>query len=188
MLTFTEEEFEKYQNRIAGEKREAQLRHSCQGAVSRAQGTQFEKAIADACDLYREKGMADIEKTPEPMRPIKRLEGGRFVAIFEKQAQPDYKGVLAGGQAVMFEAKSTATDRITQDRVTGEQAERLSRCQLLGGVAFVLCRFASGQVYKLPWSIWENMQQHFGVKYITEETAAPYRCRLTARGEPLFLE
>ena len=88
----------------------------------------------------------------------------------------------------MFEAKSTATDRITQDRVTEDQAERLSRCAELGGLAFVLCQFASGQVYKLPWSIWENMQEHFGVKYITEETAAPYRCRLTARGEPLFLE
>ena len=67
MLTFTEEEFEKYQNRIAGERREAQLRRSYQGAVSRAQGAQFEQAIAGACDLYREKGMADIEKTPEPM-------------------------------------------------------------------------------------------------------------------------
>ena len=188
MLTFTEEEFEKYQNRIAGERREAQLRRSCQGAVSRAQGAQFEQAIAGACDLYREKGMADIEKTPEPMRPIKRLAGGRFVAIFEKQAQPDYKGTLAGGQAVVFEAKSTATDRITQDRVTEDQAERLSRCAELGGLAFVLCQFASGQVYKLPWSIWKNMQEHFGVKYITEEAAAPYRCRLTARGEPLFLE
>lgn len=42
MLTFTEEEFEKYQIRIAGEKREAQLRRSYQGAVSRAQGAQFE--------------------------------------------------------------------------------------------------------------------------------------------------
>ena len=28
MLTFTEEDFERYQNRIAGEKREAQLRRS----------------------------------------------------------------------------------------------------------------------------------------------------------------
>ena len=188
MLTFTEEEFERYQNRIAGERREAQLRRSYQGAVSRAQGAQFEKSIADACDLYREKGMADIEKTPEPMRPIKRLKGGHFVAIFEKQAQPDYKGTLAGGQAVVFEAKSTATDRITQDRVTEDQAEHLTRCAELGGLAFVLCQFASGQVDKLPWSIWENMQERFGVKYITEETAAPYRCRLTTRGEPLFLE
>jgi recombination protein U len=188
MLTFTEEEFEKYQTRIAGERREAQLRHSRQGAVSRAQGAQFEQAIAGTCDIYREKGMADIEKTPEPMRPIKSLGGGRFIAFFEKQAQPDYKGTLAGGQAVMFEAKSTATDRITQDRVTGEQAERLERCYQMGGVAFVLCQFSSGQVYKLPWSIWENMQEHFGVKYITEDSAAPYRCRLTPRGEPLFLE
>ena len=109
MLTFTEEEFEKYQKRIAGERREAQLRRSYLGAVSRAQGAQFEKSIADACDLYREKGMADIEKTPEPMHPIKRLAGGRFVAIFEKQAQPDYKGTLAGGQAVMFEAMKSWT-------------------------------------------------------------------------------
>ena len=131
MLTFTEEEFEKYQNRIAGERQAAKLRRSYQGAVSRAQGAQFEQAIAGACDLYREKGMADIEKTPEPMRPIKRLAEGRFVAIFEKQAQPDYKGTLAGGQAVMFEAKSTATDRITQDRVTEDQAERLTRCAKL---------------------------------------------------------
>ena len=78
--------------------------------------------------------------------------------------------------------------RIIQDRVTEDQAERLSRCAKLGGLSFVLCQFASGQVYKLPWSIWENMQEQFGVKYITEETAAPYRCRLTARVEPLFLE
>lgn len=122
------------------------------------------------------------------MRPIKSLGGGRFIAFFEKQAQPDYKGTLAGGQAVVFEAKTTSTDRITQDRVTGEQAERLSRCAELGGLAFVLCQFASGQVYKLPWDVWANMQEHFGVKYITEEAAVPYRCRLTPRGEPLFLE
>lgn len=145
MLTFTEEEYENYQNRIAGERREAQLRRSCQGAVSRAQGTQFEKAIADACDLYREKEMADIEKTPEPMRPIKRLEGGRFVAIFEKQAQPDYKGTLAGGQAVMFEAKSTATDRITQDRVTrrsGRAPDPLRRAGRSGVCPLSVCEWA----------------------------------------------
>lgn len=32
------------------------------------------------------------------------------------------------------------------------------------------------------------MREQFGVKYITEDSAAPYRCRLTVRGEPLFLE
>ena len=48
MLTFTEEEFEKYQNRIAGERQAAKLRRSYQGAVSRAQGAQFEQAIAAA--------------------------------------------------------------------------------------------------------------------------------------------
>ena len=158
------------------------------GKIAKARGKQFESRIDDSFAYYAQKGFAIIEKTPEPMRPIKSLGEGRFVAIFEKQAQPDYKGTLAGGQVVVFEAKSTATDRIIQDRVTEDQAERLSRCAKLGGLAFVLCQFASGQVYKLPWSIWENMQQQIGVKYITEESAAPYRCRLTARGEPLFLD
>ena len=92
MLTFTEEEFEKYQNRIAGERQAAKLRLSYQGAVSRAQGAKFEQAIAGACDLYREKGMADIEKTPEPMRPIKRLEGGRFVAMLRKAGPAGLQG------------------------------------------------------------------------------------------------
>ena len=96
MLTFTEEEFEKYQNRIAGEKREAQLRRSYKGAVSRAQGAQFEQAIADACDLYREKCMADIEKTPEPMRPIKSLGGGRFIAFLKSRLSRTTKGPSPG--------------------------------------------------------------------------------------------
>lgn len=52
MLTFTEEEFEKYQTRIAGERREAQLRHSRQGAVSRAQGAQFERASFRADQIH----------------------------------------------------------------------------------------------------------------------------------------
>ena len=56
MLTFTEEEFEKYQTRIAGERQAAKLRRSYQGAVSRAQGAQFEKSIAGAHAPHQEPG------------------------------------------------------------------------------------------------------------------------------------
>lgn len=82
-----------------------------QGAVSKARGRQFEEQIDAAFEYYRNQGSAIIEKTPEPMRPIKNLGAGKFIAFFERKAQPDYKGVIKGGQAVIFEAKFTSADR-----------------------------------------------------------------------------
>ena len=83
-----------------------------QGMVNRAQGKLFEERIDAALAYYDRLGVASVEKTPEPMRPLKRLSEGRFVAVFEKPAQPDYKGTLQGGRAVVFEAKHTTTGQM----------------------------------------------------------------------------
>ena len=53
------------------------LRRSYRGKVSRCQGAFFEQMISAACNLYRERQIADIEKTPEPMQPTKDLGGGK---------------------------------------------------------------------------------------------------------------
>lgn len=89
------------------------FRASYQGKRNRALGLQFEKIITEACEHYRSMGLAYIEKTPEPMRVIGVLDRKRgiFKAVFEKAAQPDFKGTMAGGRAVVFEAKHTETDR-----------------------------------------------------------------------------
>ena len=78
-----------------------------QGAVSRAQGKHFEEYIDLSLRYYEQRGEAVVEKTPEPMRPTKDLGNGKFIAYYEKAAQPDYKGTLKGGRAVVFEAKYT---------------------------------------------------------------------------------
>ena len=181
MLTFTEEEFEKYQNRIAGERREAQLRRSCQGAVSRAQGAQFEQAIAGACDLYREKGMADIEKTPEPMKPLgPKNRKGQFLACYTKQAQPDYKGTLKGGRAIVFEAKHTDDDRIEFKRLTKEQQDDLEHHHKLGAVTFVLVSMGLTECYRVPWPVWRDMADTYGRKYMTRDELLPYKVPVVA--------
>ena len=51
-------------------------RRQHQGSISRANGLHFEEIIDAGCNYYRVKGAADIEKTPEPMRPIKEMGGG----------------------------------------------------------------------------------------------------------------
>lgn len=46
------------------------------GKKSKAQGDYFEAMIEAGCNFYRDRKVADIEKTPEPMRPIKDLGAG----------------------------------------------------------------------------------------------------------------
>lgn len=71
------------------------------GKIAKARGKQFESRIDDSFAYYAQKGFAIIEKTPEPMHPTKNLGNGKFIAYYEKQAQPDYKGTIKGGRTVM---------------------------------------------------------------------------------------
>ena len=167
----------------------ASIRRSYIGARSRAEGAGFEAIISSACDYYRAIGRADIEKTPEPMKPLGGADrAGRFLACYTKQAQPDYKGILKGGRAINFEAKHTDSDRMTANRVSDAQALRLSRTESLGGVAFVLCSFYGRDFYRVPWSVWRDMKRLFGRKYITPTDVERYRVKIAAPGVLLFLE
>ena len=160
------------------------------GAVSKAQGRQFEDRLDKAFAHYRDKRFAIVEKTPEPMRPIQSLGNGKFVAFFEKKAQPDYKGTIKGGRTVMFEAKFTSAERMEQSRVLKGQADYLDRHQELGTRCYVITGFRSGAVYRIPWDIWRDMKKHFGRKYITEADAkiAAYRVPVTRNGVLLLLD
>lgn len=164
------------------------VQRQLKGAMSRAQGQHFEEIIEGACNYYRMKGAADIEKTPEPMRPIKDLGGGKFVAVYTKAAQADFKGIMAGGRGINFEAKHTSADRMEQDRVTTDQAERLERAAALGGIAFVLCSFGPTDFFRVPWTVWRAMKEKLGHKYITPQEAEPFRVRFGGPGVLLFLE
>lgn len=152
-------------------------RNVLQGARNRAAGLQFEALIEAACEHYRLHDLAEIEKTPEPMQPVKDLGGGKFVAHYAKKAQPDFKGTLAGGRAVAFEAKHTETGRMMQSAVNDEQEKRLDRHEQMGALCFVLVSFDFRLFYRVPWDVWRSMKQRYGHKYITPEEAAPYRLR-----------
>lgn len=163
-------------------------RRQYQGAVSKAKGKFFEDYIDKSFDHYRYKGLAIIEKTPEPMRPSKSLGNGKFIAFFEKKAQPDYKGTIKGGRSVLFEAKFTSSDRMEQSRVLPEQADRLTRHQQLGALCFVIIGFDSGATYRIPWNAWRNMKELFGRKYVTEADLKKYRVATEKNGVLLLLE
>ena len=149
--------------------------HSLTGRQSKAAGRQFEARLDAAFEYYRAQGLAAIEKTPEPMHPVRNLGGGQFVAYFEKKAQADYSGVLRGGRAVVLEAKYTSAHRIEQSRVTYEQSRFLEERQALGAWCYVLLGFRTGNVYRLPWVLWRDMKDSFGRRHVTEEDISELR-------------
>lgn len=146
-----------------------------QGLKSRKQGQRFEEILDHTFAYYSSKGYAQIDKTPEPFKVIKRMEHTRFIGCFTKRAQPDYKGTIKGGRTVIFEAKFTSNDRMTQDRVSDAQATYMNQAQELGARCFVIAGFENGGVYRIPWYVWTDMKDRFGRKYVTEIDIQEYR-------------
>jgi len=149
-------------------------RRQVTGAINKARGKQFEQRLDAAFEYYRKRGFAAVEKTPEPMQPVRPYSNGLFIAYFAKKAQPDYKGTLKGGRSIMFEAKYTSGDRIEQSRVTEGQTEYMNQQSALGARCYVVAGFASGAVYRVPWAVWCDMKTMFGRKYVTEKDLTAY--------------
>lgn len=166
---------------------EKQNRNSIQGRINRAAGRGFEERIDTAFEYYRKMGLALIDKTPEPMKVIKREDGGRFIGFFTKKAQPDYKGLVKGGKAVLFEAKFTSTEKMHSGALTETQIKYLTEAANLGAQCFILVGFKTGNVYKLPWPVWYHMKERFGRKYVTENDLEEYIVSQTKTGVLMIL-
>lgn len=161
-----------------------------QGMKNRAFGLQFEQELQFICDRYAALGLAKIEKTPEPMKPIRALQQpGHFEAIFEKQAQPDYKGSIKGGLCVVFEAKHTTQEKFDIKGLTQEQKDQLEDYFNLGALAFVVIGFSDGSMYRVPWAKFRNIEDLLGHKHIkqTEAEAQGWRIKNHREGFPDIL-
>ena len=158
-----------------------QIKRSQQGLQSRRAGEHFENMISASLRWYEDKGVACVEKTPEPMKPLRAPNRqGQFLACYVKAGQPDYKGTLNGGRAVVFEAKHTDSDRIEHSRLTQEQADRLELHHKLGAAAFVLVSFGLRDFYRIPWEVWRDMKAIYGHKHMKQPECEPYRVQYMA--------
>lgn len=171
--------------------KEKDLLRQWQGKVSRAKGRAFEERLDTACKYYTEKGFANIEKTPEPMRVIKPYGDrrfGQFIAVYTKKAQPDYKGTLKGGRSIMFEAKYTDSDRITKDRVSKDQTDYMDSQYALGARCYVIIGYKSGEAYRIPWDVWQRMKEIYGRKYLKETDVQKYKIKSAWNAVLMILE
>ena len=158
---------------------------SWKGKKNNAQGHFFEGFIKTACAVYKQKGIACVEKMPEPFMVLEKRDKGIFKGRFIAHAQPDFMGTLSGGRSICFEAKYTSTDQLGQNVLTGEQWDSLEQHWKAGAKAGVCAGI--GNVYAfIPWPVWRSMQDIYGRKYMTAEDLEPYRVRFN--GACMFLD
>ena len=130
-------------------------------------GKCFEERVKLVCELYRKRGFAVIDKTPEPIRQLGKMDShGRFKACYEKKAQPDFKGVHMG-MAICFDTKATESERFSLSNIAQWQAEYLSDFRKSGGDAFILLKIKS-EVFILDIKRINNLAA-LGVKSVRPE-------------------
>ena len=145
-----------------------------QGARSKANGRMFEDIVINSCHRYFADRKAIIHKENEPMKPIRDLGQGKFVACYERKSQPDFKGKIMDGPMVLFEAKHTDADRLKYEAVTQGQARAFDYHTEFGVECFVLISFGFRKFYKVPWNIYRKMKDIYGRKYIKPEDLTKY--------------
>ena len=125
--------------------------------------------LCDKEHCYIENPGADEGAKPMPKQP------GRFIACFVKAAQPDYKGTIQGGRAIVFEAKHTEGSKIDRSRLTAEQMRCLEKHSKLGAHAFVIVSFGLRRFFRIPWPVWRDMKKLYGRQYLKQEEIAKYK-------------
>lgn len=148
------------------------VKRSFQSLKNNAQGHFFEKEIERACNYYREKNIANIHKTPEPFRVIKKLPAGKFTGQFLRKAEPDFKGCLLNGQCIVFECKFTSQNKIQRSILSENQNAELERNNNLNCITAVCICFAEGlqeRYFFVPFEIWKDMEKYFGKNSVVAE-------------------
>ena len=170
---------------LIDENRNADGEQILRNKKSAARGRAFESLLMRGRNYYRQKGMAIINKVNEPYIVTKKTNGNKFMGRFTGRAEPDFKGVLYGGRAIAFEAKSTQKSRIQRNAVTDTQMEWLREQKKFGALTFVAVNIQE-KFYTVPFDLWDNMKLFYDKKFLMHDDIADYE--VIYDGSVRFLE
>lgn len=137
------------------------------------QGSGFEEQILRICEVYRQKGVLELEKVEPPVRVVGT--GIRRKVIFMRNPFLDYVGVWRsrGGRAVFLEAKSTKEPKLPfgSGGLSDGQIANLIRWHESGAAAGVLWEHF-GDMRFVPIPALQAMSEA-GVRHIKWGNATP---------------
>ena len=128
-------------------------------------GSLLEDLINKSNELYREKGLALIQKIPTPITPIKidKEQHHITLAYFEKKSTVDYIGAVQG-IPVCFDAKECHPHVFHLHNLHEHQVDFMTNMERQGGIALLLIYFsATDEEYYLTYQemmgFWNRMKQ-----------------------------
>ena len=140
-------------------------------AVSRGlRGSVLEEMINRTNDVYREKGLALIQKVPTPITPINIDKESRHItlAYFEKKSTVDYIGAVQG-IPVCFDAKECKSDSFALQNIHEHQFKFMEDFEKQGGVAFLIIYIPFTDIEKFVKRANEGGLKHFKYDEINKD-------------------
>ncbi|MBE6022362.1 MAG: Holliday junction resolvase RecU [Cellulosilyticum sp.] len=111
-------------------------------------GDDLEEQINRTNELYREKGLALVQKIPTPIKPVRIDSQNRNItlAYFEQKSTVDYIGVVQG-VAICFDAKETTKNFLPMGNIHAHQVAFMEEFKAQGGIAFFIVHFKKYDTY-----------------------------------------
>ncbi|MBQ0145625.1 MAG: Holliday junction resolvase RecU [Lachnospiraceae bacterium] len=126
-------------------------------------GSALEDLINHTNEIYKDKGLALIQKIPTPITPIEIDKKSRHItlAYFDQKSTVDYIGTVQG-IPVCFDAKECATDTFPLQNVHEHQIEFMNEFEKQGGISFLIVYFTErNEMFYLPLKdinlFWDRM-------------------------------
>ncbi|MEF9952939.1 MAG: Holliday junction resolvase RecU [Clostridium sp.] len=131
-------------------------------------GDLFEEIINHSNRIYKNKGIALIQKIATPMKP--KRAGNKIVgAYYEEKSTLDYIGTC-NGQAIAFDAKETSNkNSFPLKNIKDHQIDFMHEWVNNGGQAFLLINFkVYRKVFRIDFNqiqpIWKRYKSNPGVR------------------------
>lgn len=130
---------------------------------NRAQGTRAQDG-GDASESYWQAQhdaawiarLAKVRHVSPRVRILRVLGGGRFEVVFRGESGADYRGTVAGGRAVVAEAKSSDDHRLGRSILKPTQIADLDDAHALGALALLLVELTIDhrpRRFACPWPL-----------------------------------
>lgn len=136
-------------------------------------GSAFESMVIMANHMYQARGIAFVEKTPNPWK-VKR-KGPVIVSAYptKEGRLVDFIGLVRSGTGIAFDAKSTIVEtRFELANIEDHQVRFLQQYDQLGGIAFLLVEFVKHrEVFLLPIP---DLAQYWGEAQAGGRKSIPY--------------
>lgn len=120
-------------------------------------GQAFEYTLDYTNQVYKNKGIALINKRPTPVRVLKSRGAKVITGFYEAKSTVDYDGIYQG-KAITFEAKTTKNKSFPLSMVADHQIKYLDQAERQGATSFLIVQMrVLDDVFLIP----NNMLQKY---------------------------